>query len=41
MSICTVRLTGRGIYTKISIVTEYAVADVYFSRLAGKFDGSG
>lgn len=37
----TVKVTGRGIYTKISIAGGESVADVYFSRLTGKFDGTG
>ncbi len=37
----TIKVTGRGIYTKISIANTEGVMDLYFSRLTGRFDGTG
>ena len=37
----TIKVTGRGIYTKISIASAEGTMDLYFSRLTGTFDGTG
>jgi len=37
----TIKVTGRGIYTRINIASAEGTMDLYFSRLTGRFDGTG